>query len=563
MPTPTTPIQMAQHVQSHTLGTGSKLMGGNCVMKRTIFAFALVFVVCTQCNYGQEDDWCYRPVDDDDDVSYASPSAADSSSGGGGGIGFAAGGAMDINNFRQNVEHDFLPLVTDISYEGLYYDYYFDTDREGVCDELFCPSYIQMSSTDPLSGEEERYLSVGLNSGLTEDDFTRKTLNIVVVLDISGSMGSAFDAYYYDDGEGGSDKTKMEIANESVVAMLDHLAPEDSFGMVLFESEAFLAKPLREVGRTDMDAIRGHILDIRDTGGTNMESGYEMGLSLFDRLGDLDPDQYENRIIFLTDAMPNIGATHDADLLDMVEGAAERNIYTSFIGIGLDFNTTLIHAISQVRGANYYSVHNEDEFATRMDEDFDFMVTPLVFDLRLALESEGFSIDEVFGSPEADEATGTLLYVNTLFPSRVEADETRGGMLLVRLDELSGDAGVDMVASYRNRQGVESSNRASFTFDAALDEAPGTGIRKGILLTRYASLMRDWISDERETLGLENPRTADDLSGWERESAPLTISEEYQAQIADFLEYFRAEAEAIGDDSLDREIEIMEKLLTL
>ena len=136
-------------------------------------------------------------------------------------------------------------------------------------------------------------------------------------------------------------------------------------------------------------------------------------------------------------------------------------------------------------------------------------------------------------------------------------------MLLVRLAELGEDAEIDMVASYRNRQGVESSNSASFAFDAALDEAPGTGIRKGILLQRYASLMRDWISNERETLGLENPRTAEDLISWERESAPLTISEEYQAMIEEFLEYFRAEVEAIGDDSLDREIEIMEKLISL
>lgn len=29
-------------------------------------------------------------------------------------------------------------------------------------------------------------------------DFARKQLNLVVVLDVSGSMGSPFDSYYYD-----------------------------------------------------------------------------------------------------------------------------------------------------------------------------------------------------------------------------------------------------------------------------------------------------------------------------------------------------------------------------
>ena len=67
--------------------------------------------------------------------------------------------------------------------------------------------------------------------------------NLVVVLDYSGSMSSSFDEYYYDrfgnlvrSKEEGSEhkKTKMQIADESVVALLDHLEPEDSFGLVIY-----------------------------------------------------------------------------------------------------------------------------------------------------------------------------------------------------------------------------------------------------------------------------------------------------------------------------------------
>src|SRR5680860_1053496 len=35
-------------------------------------------------------------------------------------LGFAVGGAKDINNFRKNIEQDYLPLASDISYEGLF-----------------------------------------------------------------------------------------------------------------------------------------------------------------------------------------------------------------------------------------------------------------------------------------------------------------------------------------------------------------------------------------------------------------------------------------------------------
>ena len=44
-------------------------------------------------------------------------------------------------------------------------------------------------------------------------------------------------------------------------------------------------------------------------------------------------------------------------------------------GVGLDFNTELVEAISKVRGANYYSVHSPGEFKRRLVDDFDFAVT--------------------------------------------------------------------------------------------------------------------------------------------------------------------------------------------
>lgn len=56
-------------------------------------------------------------------------------------IGLTAGGAQDVENFRKNVENDFLPLYTDLTYEGLFSDYYFDTGAEQQCEKLFCPSY--------------------------------------------------------------------------------------------------------------------------------------------------------------------------------------------------------------------------------------------------------------------------------------------------------------------------------------------------------------------------------------------------------------------------------------
>ena len=59
-------------------------------------------------------------------------------------------------------------------------------------------------SSDPLTVAQnmddrdvDYYLSIGLNSNVRESDFKRQKLNLVIVLDISGSMEVGFDKYYY------------------------------------------------------------------------------------------------------------------------------------------------------------------------------------------------------------------------------------------------------------------------------------------------------------------------------------------------------------------------------
>lgn len=512
-------------------------------------------------------------------------------------IGFSTGGAKDINNFRENIEQGYLPLPTDITYEGLFYDYYFDTGTAKECKKLFCPSYSYAVSRDPFSKEPEQYLSVGLNSGIT--DFQRKKLNLVVVLDYSGSMSSPFDKYYYDrfgnrveltSGESG--KTKMEIADQSVVALLSHLKADDRFGLVIFSDDAFLVDPLTLVEDKDLEKLKENILGIKAYSGTYMEAGMEKGTSLLNRYADIDRSEYENRIIFLTDAMPNIGETGESDLLRMLESNAAKGIYTTFIGIGVDFNTELVENITKIKGANYYSVHSSGEFKERMDDEFDFMVTPLVFDLQLDLDAPGYEIEKVYGSPEADLATGEIMKVNTLFPSKTEEGQVKGGMVLIKLRKLSpagissegssskegsskdglSEGMVKLKVSYQDRNGITDGDEAEVEIpETEPDFYQNSGIRKAVLLSRYADLLKDWTIDERNSarsgkkivpsVTLESGIVIPvDLGEWERQSLPLKVAEPYRKLFSVFETYFEEESQAVGDDNLQQEKIVLEKL---
>ncbi len=509
-------------------------------------------------------------------ISYSTAPAAAAA---GPSIGLSAGGAKDISSFRENINNSYLPLPSDLTYEGLFYDYYFETGAAQECKKLFCPSYSYALSRDPFSGERQYFLSLGLNSGIK--DFERKKLNLVVVLDYSGSMGSPFDQYYYDrfgnmvevDPSGQeSSKTKMEIADESVVALLDHLHPDDRFGMVIFSDEAFLLDPLTDMADKKPDRLKSSILGIRETYGTNMEAGMEAGTTQFDRLLPQGGSDYENRIIFLTDAMPNLGETGDLPLYRMLEENARKGIYTTFIGIGVDFNSELVEGITKIRGANYYSVHSAQEFRQRMDDEFDFMVTPLVFDLRLNLDAPGYEIEKVYGSPEADLATGDLMKVNTLFPSQAEEGAVRGGTILVKLNKLTDQGKIRLSASYEDRDRKSDSDEAEVILEESdSDFYQNNGVRKAVLLSRYADLLKNWMIDERTAAGKGGRIVPSvtltggivipvELGEWERQSLPLTVSDPYPQLFGRFRDYFQVEAQEIGDETLGQEEAILRKL---
>lgn len=548
-------------------------------------------------------------------------------------MGLSVGGAKDVNNFRENIKNGYLPLPTDITYEGLFYDYYFDAGNATQCDDLFCPTYSRAISADPLSGVTERYITVGLNSNITEADFERKDLNLVIVLDVSGSMGSPFDSYYYDgpDGSGADSRTKMQIANEAVAGLLDRLRPDDRLGVVLFNDGAHVAMPLEAVG--DIGELKREILGIYSGGGTNMEAGMNMGTSLFgvaapgpywcssdDKWCVDDPRSIEchcpeghacpavqgwcidspesllcvchydacpdaegwclmegpmvaddgraNRIIFLTDAMPNTGEISQGGLFGMVRDNADSGIHTTFVGIGVDFNTELVEELTKIRGANYYSVHSASEFNKRMVDEFDMMVTPLVFGLELTLESDGYDIMRVYGSPEADLSTGEIIRVNTLFPSRTEDGQVRGGIILLQLSGTGGHT-ITLRTAYEDADGSPGGGAVNVTMQGMASH-DNDGIRKGILLSKYADLLKSWIHDERASLAgappLRQPYTPEHhlwpLGQWERQSVPLYVSERYAGLFAEFREHFEAEMVMLDDESLVREMEILDMLVS-
>ena len=482
-------------------------------------------------------------------------------------VGLAAGGAKDVVNFRENVSNGFTPEPEAISDEGLFYDYYFETGERTASDALFAPRYAAAVSTYPLTGATEQYLSVGLDSTLSVSEFDRPRLDLVAVLDVSGSMSSPFDEYYYDEQGRKQEadtagETKLAAATQSLCALTQQLHAEDRLGVVLYNHRAHVAKPLRDVGATDMPAIRRHISEIAAGGSTNMEDGFEAAM---DMLVDGESSRgVERRVVFMTDMMPNTGETGESGLTELFEAAAADGIHTTLVGMGLDANAELADALSGIRGANHYFIHSADEFEQRLGDEFDYMVTPLVYDLDLELDADGYEIEAVHGSPSADDASDQLMHVSTLFPSAKEDGKARGGVILVRLSETQPDGDIELTASWTERDGSEQTERVSVTMADRPETFAHTGVRKAVSLARYARELRTWAQDVHDradgATGVDDWLLHDERGQHERESVPLVVPDEYARRFADLREYLAGEMDVVDDASLQQELELLDTL---
>ena len=293
-------------------------------------------------------------------------------------IGLSSGPQKDINTFRQNVNNGYMPKSTSITYDGLLNEYYFDTkdnrrNFEGYDDEkeglLFYPSYCygrvntmkilqnlpyptleEDDEYDDTTEEDEddveykgkvkefeHYLTIGLNSNVNEKNFERNKLNLVVLLDQSGSMGSTFNN---DTG-----KSKMMIANECLCRLLDELNDDDRFALISFDDEIFIhtESKLELIKNIDKEMLKEKIMNIKQNGGTNFELAYEKSNEFYEDLFNsskefkTENEGYDNRVIMLTDACPNVGATDPHSLLHLFRKNCEfpvheyKRIYTTYV----------------------------------------------------------------------------------------------------------------------------------------------------------------------------------------------------------------------------------------
>jgi Ca-activated chloride channel homolog len=328
-------------------------------------------------------------------------------------MGATPGGAQDNDLAQTQIEQGGVPKPEAITVEGMLNSHDLPLDAV-ACEKDLCINAALGVAPALDTHKSAIFLQMGFGSGIDAATFHRSPLNLAVVVDRSGSMAG----------------TKLMAVQTALSHLLDQLGEADRLALVSFDQNVSVLRESAPV--SDRESIRALLPQITPGGTTDMGAGLRVG---FEQVG-LSAGQagVSDRVMVLTDAETNTGDTSTATFVSLAQQHAARGIGLTVFGVGTDLNQDLVLAITKLRGGNYIFLQDSDKISTVFDTDFDYLVTPLAYDLKFTLvPAAGFRVARVYGYPAWQVGSATAeIDVATVFLSR------NHGALVARLEPSAG-----------------------------------------------------------------------------------------------------------------------------
>ena len=323
------------------------------------------------------------------------------------------GGAQDIRHFRSVAADVGMPRPESLTVEGLMGEHDLDLPSARPCARLFCLVTEAMAASLPGRPDDRLFVGLGFTSNIDPATWKREPLNLVAVVDKSGSMSGS----------------PLDLVRRSLRQIVGQMRDGDQLSIVLYGDMSHLYLAPTEIGR-GRDKALAAIDRIESAGSTNMEAGLKVG---YDTAFATAPAFRGNtRLMLFTDEQPNVGRTDAESFIGMAEAASRRKIGLTTIGVGVQFDGALATRVSSARGGNLFFISNEAEVASVFDKQLDTMVSELAHDVTLLLSPrEGYRISGVYGVPDGLMAEGQDGAVSITVPTAFVS--TNGGGIFLSL----------------------------------------------------------------------------------------------------------------------------------
>jgi Ca-activated chloride channel family protein len=228
-----------------------------------------------------------------------------------------------------------------------------------------------------------------------EDETDRPPVNVVLVIDKSGSMR----------GE------RIAQAREAAMMAVDRLEKGDVLGVVAYSHEIEVLAP---AGRLrNAKAIREDILRLSADGRTALHAGVKEGLR---QLSEFRDPYVINRIILLSDGMANVGPSTPAELEELGRDAAKDGISVTTIGLGLGYNEDLMTRLALASDGNHAFVEHPADLVRIFNREFGDVLSAVGGDVDVEIECpDGFSPVRALGREAKIEGQKIKFKLNQLY----------------------------------------------------------------------------------------------------------------------------------------------------
>ena len=317
-------------------------------------------------------------------------------------MGATPGGAQDIDYARDRINAGEVPHEKTFTAEGLLSQHDLPLPSARACKQILCLTSAA-AKADLIAQPEVRYLAqLGFASNLDPKKWKREPLNLVAVVDKSGSMSGG----------------PLSTVKASLRRIAWQMQKQDQLSIVLYGDRSHVhMAPTRLSQRAKV--LRA-IDAIQSAGSTAMEEGLKVGFSVAEQSRQRFVGN--TRVMLFTDERPNVGATDKDSFMGMARSASRHGIGMTTVGVGTQFGAELATAVSSVRGGNLFFFPDRDKMEERFKKDFDTMVTELAHDMKLTVRpNAGYELVGLYGVPgdmvKRTKDGGLSMTIETIFLS--------------------------------------------------------------------------------------------------------------------------------------------------
>lgn len=294
----------------------------------------------------------------------------------------------------------------------------------------------------PEQTTRQRGLMIELKSPESEQDVERRGVNLALVIDRSGSMGTR----------------NMDAAKVAAAGVVENLGDVDVLSIVDFDTKITVlldGTAMTPAGKAEAIAA---INTLRSRGATAMSAGWFEGARCVADV--MDRTEFDTgHIVLLSDGHANAGMTDPAELQQHAAELASRGITTSTVGIGNNYSPLQLDALAEGGGGRLHDAEGGDEIVEVLMGELSEARAIVANNVRMTIRWTGRASAELLGCFESDnEATLMTVHLGQMLSGSTRAVPLMFDIPGLRLGE---SIDVEIIVDGRAPQGAEPFNEIS------------------------------------------------------------------------------------------------------